>query len=175
MPNTVFPLSSPTEATAIYSTAGAERTLAASGAYERSDLIVRVEGQRVITLTIAYDAAGVGGYPVIIPLVSNAGTKPAAGDDAWSQMPINDGTWTNTVLSGALASGSDFTQNPGVGLTEVRGLALKPMAAAVGATDEVRISVPLQVAGFRWFQFQIAEVGNTGAPGAALVTYSLTV
>lgn len=173
--NAMSPIATPGPLTTMWSTAGAEKALAAAGAYTFSDVIVPCAEERTITLFLAYDAAAAGGYPVIIPLGSCASSQPAAGDDSWFTLPASDGTWTNTVLAGAVPSGADWTQNPGMGLSEVRGVAVKPMAGAVGASDEVRIAITLNVAAFRYFQFAIAEVGNTGTPGSALVNASLSV
>lgn len=169
------PIATPGPLTAMWSTAGAEKALAASGAYSFSDVIVPCAEERTITLLVSYDAAAAGGYPVIIPLGSCASTQPAAGDDSWFVLPASDGTWTNTVLSGAVPTGADWTQNPGMGLAEVRCIAIKPMAAAVGTGDELRIAITLNVAPFRYFQFAIAEVGATGSPGAVLINASMSV
>lgn len=158
--------------TPIYSTAGAERTLAASGAYEYSE-ILRVAEKKLACLQLAYDAAAIGGYPVIIPLVSYAEDAPAVGDDAWFAMPASDGMPTPTSLSGALPAGADYTLAPGVGLVDVRPLAVRPLAAATATTNEVRQSIALDlssVPGARWLMVAIAEVGVTATPGAALVT-----
>lgn len=173
--NAMSPIATPGPLAAMWSTAGAEKALAAAGAYTFSDVIVPCAEERTITLLVAYDSAAAGGYPVIIPLGSCASSQPAAGDDSWFVLPASDGTWTNTVLAGAVPSGADWTQNPGMGLSEVRCLAIKPMAGAVGAGDEVRIAITLNVAPFRYFQFAVAEVGATGTPGALLVNASLSV
>lgn len=158
--------------TPIYSTAGAERTLAASGAYEYSE-ILKVAEKKLVCLQLAYDAAAIGGYPVILPLVSYAEDAPAATDDAWFAMPASDGVPAATSLSGALPAGADYTLAPSVGLVDVRPLAVKPLAAATATTNEVRQSIALDlssVPGARWLLLAIAEVGVTATPGAALVT-----
>lgn len=158
--------------TPIYSTSGAERTLAASGAYEYSE-ILKVAEKELVCLQLAYDAAAIGGYPVIIPLVSYAEDAPAATDDAWFAMPATDGVPAATSLSGALPAGADYTLAPSVGLVDVRPLAAKPLAAATGTGNEVRQSIALDlssVPGARWLLLAIAEVGVTATPGAALVT-----
>lgn len=158
--------------TPIYSTAGAERTLAASGAYEYSE-ILRVAEKKLACLQLAYDAAAIGGYPVIIPLVSYAEDAPDVGDDAWFTLPASDGMPTPTSLSGALPAGADYTLAPSVGLVDVRPLAVRPLAAATATTNEVRQSIALDltsVPGARWLMVAIAEVGVTATPGAALVT-----
>lgn len=169
---TSFPLANPEPDVVIFSTGGAERTLEAAGAYARTD-VVSVKDARTLAISIAYDAAGAGGYPVLIPLASNAEEEPAVGDDAWFTVPVSDGLVTTTTLAGALASGADFTQAPGLGLVDVRGTAIKPMAGASGASDEVRVLVLLHVAPYRWIHFQIAEVGATGTPGAAKISASV--
>lgn len=162
--------------TPMFHTAGAERTLAASGAYEYSE-ILSVSERKLVCLQLAYDAAAIGGYPVLIPLVSFAQDAPAAGDDAWFAMPASDGMPTPTSLSGALPAGADYTLAPSVGLVDVKPLAVRPMAAASATTNEIRQSIALDlssVPGARWLQFAIAEVGVTATPGAALVTASVS-
>lgn len=158
--------------TNLYHNAGSERTLAASGAYEYSD-VLQVAGRDLVCLQLAYDAAAIGGYPVILPLVSYAENQPAAGDDVWFALPATDGVPAATSLSGALPAGADYTLAPSVGLVDVRPLAVKPLAAATATTNEVRQSIALDlssVPGARWLMFAIAEVGVTATPGAALVT-----
>mgnify|MGYP000673887531 CR=1 FL=1 len=158
--------------TPIYSTSGAERTLAASGAYEYSE-ILKVAEKKLVCLQLAYDAAAIGGYPVILPLVSYAENQPSPTDDAWFAMPATDGVPAATSLSGALPAGADYTLAPSVGLVDVRPLAVKPLAAATATSNEVRQSIALDlssVPGARWLMFAIAEVGVTATPGAALVT-----
>ena len=158
--------------TNLYHNAGAEKTLAASGAYEYSD-VLQVAGRNLACLQLAYDAAAIGGYPVIIPLVSYAEDAPAVGDDAWFALPASDGMPTPTSLSGALPAGADYTLAPSVGLVDVRPLAVRPSAAAAAATNEIRQSIALDltsVPGARWLMVAIAEVGVTATPGAALVT-----
>lgn len=151
-----------------------EKTLAASGAYSYSDVIVPCATARTITLFLSYDPAAIGGYPVIIPLVSCSAAVPANNDDSWFQVPISDGTFTVSTLTGALPAGADFTVAPGVGVSQVRGLAIQPCAAAAAGTNEVRVAVTLNIAPYRFFQFVVAEVGATGSPGALLATYSMS-
>lgn len=170
------PVATPGTASLLFHTAGAstEKALAASGAYTASNVIVPVHSARKITLFLAYDAAAIGGYPVIVPLVSAASVAPATGADSWFTMPIADGSFTSTVFTGALPAGQDFTLSPGLGLATVAGLAIKPMPAALATSDEVRASITLDVSAYRYFQLIIAEVGVTATPGSALITYSLT-
>lgn len=170
------PVATPGTATLLFHTAGAatEKALAASGAYTASNVIVPVHSARKITIFFAYDAAAIGGYPVIIPLVSCASVAPAAADDSWFTMPVADGTFTSTVFTGALPAGQDFTLSPGLGLATVAGLAIKPMPAALATSDEVRAAITLDVSAFRYLQILVAEVGVTATPGSVLATYSLT-
>lgn len=156
----------------LYHQGGAEKTLPASGAFEYSE-ILNVGAKELVGLQVAYDAAAIGGYPVIIPLVSYASDQPATTADEWFAMPASDGVPAATSLSGALPAGADYTLAPSVGLVDVRPLAVKPLAAATATTNEVRQSIALDlssVPGARWLLLAIAEVGVTATPGAALVT-----
>lgn len=156
----------------MYSNAGAEKTLPASGAYEYSE-ILSIAGRKLVALQVAYDPAAVGGYPVLLPLVSYAEDAPDAGADSWYALPASDGLPTATTLTGALPAGADYTLAPSVGLVDVRPLVVRPTAAATGAGNEVRQSVALDlssVPGARWLQLAVAEVGVTASPGALLVT-----
>lgn len=160
-------------ATAIYSTSGAEKTLPASGAWEYTSAL-SVADRETICLHVAYDPAATGGYPVIIPFVSYADAEPAAGADSWFALPASDGLPASTTYTGAVPSGADYTFAPGFGQVDVRALAVRPMAAAAAASNEVRQTIAIDLrrsaVGARWIQFAIAEVGATGSPGAALIT-----
>lgn len=145
--------------------------LASSGAWTRSS-IVNVANARKIVLEIDYDAAAASGYPIILPLVSNADDQPAADADSWFQMSVWDGSITAGALTGTLATGSDFTLAANQGVCISHGLAVR-LAASSGASDEHRIAIPLDVSAFKWFHFQAAEVGATGSPGTLAVLYSL--
>lgn len=158
--------------TLMFHTAGAERALASAGAYERSEVLAVSERKRVC-LQLAYDAAGASGYPVVVPFVSFEETAPAVDADAWFAIGAPDATPTATSLTGAVPSGADYTLAPGAALVTASPLAIKPMAAASGATNELRnaVSVDLSVVpGARWFHFAVAEVGATGTPGSLLAT-----
>lgn len=169
------PIALPGAATNLWTTAGAEKILAASGAYTHGDVIVNVKNARQIHLEIFYRAGAAGGYPILLPQVSIEDDEPAAGDDAWTDMPVSDGVVTTTILGGAVPSGADWTQDPGKGLVDLRGLAIKPMAGAVGTSDRVRMSAVLRVDSARWFQIAVAERGVTANPGYLRLRYSLTV
>lgn len=157
----------------MFHTTGAEKALSAAGAYALSDASLRIAGGLPsASLVVAYDPAAIGGYPVILPQVSYEADEPAAGDDAWFFLPTNDGVVTETVLTGALPGGSDFTLQPNVGVMSVRPLAVKPCAAAVATADEVRQVVTIDLASVpraRWLRFLAAEVGVTASPGSLLV------
>lgn len=169
------PIAIPGPATNLWTTAGAEKILAASGAYTHGDVIVNVKSARSIHLEIFYRAAAAGGYPILIPQVSIADAAPAAGDDVWTDVPVTDGVVTTTVFGGAVPSGADWTQDPGKGLVDLRSLAIKPMAAAIGTADRVRMSAVIRVDSARWFQIAVAERGVTANPGYLRLRYSLTV
>lgn len=169
------PNANPGPATNLWTTGGAERILAAAGAYTHGDAIVDVRMARQIHLEIFYRAGAAGGYPILLPQVSIEDAESLAGADVWTDLPVTDGVVTTTVLAGAVPSGADWTQDPGKGLVDLRGLAIKPMAAAIGTADRVRMSAILRVDSARWFQIAVAERGATGTPGYLRLRYSLTV
>ncbi len=169
------PIAIPGPASNLWTASGAEKILAASGAYTHGDAIVDVRMARSIHLELFYRAGAAGGYPILLPQVSIADTEPSAGDDVWTDMQVTDGVVTTTVLTGTVPTGADWTQDPGKGLVDVRGVALKPMAAAVGTSDRVRQSLVLRVDTARWFQIAVAERGVTANPGYLRLRYSLTV
>lgn len=169
------PLAHPGPATNLWSTAGAEKVLAASGDYTHGDVIVDVRMARQIHIEIQYRAGAAGGYPILLPQVSIAEAKPLAGADVWTDVPVTDGVVTTTVLGGAVPSGAAWTQDPGKGLVDLRGLAIKPMAAAIGTADRLRMSAVIRVDSARWFQIAVAERGITATPGYLRLRYSLTV
>jgi hypothetical protein len=157
----------------MFHTAGAEKALAASGAYSRSDAIISVAEKRAVCLHLAYDAAAAGCYPLIFPMVSFSEETPAADDDSWYFLPAIDGVVTATTIAGAAPSGADYTLVPQAGVMLTRALAVQPMGEATAASDEIRQAVGVSLAGApgaRWFQFIVAEVGETGTPGSLLVT-----
>lgn len=159
--------------TPMFHTAGAEKALAGSGAYSRSDSVISVAEKRTVCLQLAYDAAAAGGYPLIFPQVSFSEETPAADDDSWQFLPAVDGIVTPTTISGAAPSGADYTLAPQAGVMVARPLAVQPMGAATAGTNEIRQTVGISldgVPGARWFQFIVAEVGATGSPGSLLVT-----
>jgi hypothetical protein len=145
--------------------------LAASGAWTRSS-IIEVSSARRVVLLIDYDPAAIGGYPAIVPLISNAGAQPAAGDDSWFQMPVWDGSITAGALSGTLPTGADYTLTQPQGVALTYGLAVR-LSAAAAATDEYRQAIVLDVTPYRWFHFIAAEVGVTATPGTLSALYSL--
>lgn len=152
----------------------ASAALAASGAYTRSS-IISVDAARFISLQCDYDphASSTAGYPMIVPLVSNADDEPAAGDDSWFQMPITDGTLTAGTLAGAVPSGADYTLAQDQGVVTVYGLAVR-LAASQANTNEYRQAVDLDVTRYRWFHFIVGEVGDTTNPGTFSALYSLS-
>jgi hypothetical protein len=169
------PNANPGPATNLWTTAGAEKVLAASGAYTHGDVVVDVRMARQIHLEIFYRAGAAGGYPILLPQVSIEDNEPTAIADVWTDVPVSDGVVTTTVLGGAVPSGAAWTQNPGKGLVDLRGLAIKPMAAAIGTADRLRMSAVIRVDSARWFQVAVAERGLTATPGYLRLRYSLTV
>lgn len=146
---------------------------AASGEFTNTSAI-NVSDARYCVVFVDYDPAATAGRPAILPLVSNASTQPAAGDDAWFMMGTWDGTVTAQVLGGAVATGADYTAAPDVALALHRGL-LVALEPADGATNELRVSFVLNVAAYKWLQFAYAEDGATGSPGTIAIKFALAV
>ncbi len=174
-------ISSPAAAESVPETIFASAALAASGAWTRSS-IINVEKARKLVLYVDYDSADAGGYPGIIPLVTNTisstagatpGTVPVATDDVWFQLPMSDGTLTAGALTGTLPTGADYNLLMPQGVAIVAGLCVR-FTAAAGATDEYRQAIVLDVTPYRWLHFIAAEVGDTANPGTLAVTYSLS-
>ncbi len=151
----------------------AETTCAASGAYAATS-VIKVEGYRLIILEINNDCAAAAGYPVLIPrLSSRAGaTAPAFGDDVWQCVGVTDGAPVATLFTGTRVTGVDYTGAPEFGVLTFRPLAIRTEAHDAG-TNEIRMRVPIDVTGARWFSIEYAEVGTTGTPSAVGIDYVL--
>lgn len=169
------PIALPGPPSNLWTTDGAEKALAAAGAYTNSDVVVDVRKARQIHVEIFYRAGGAGGYPILLPLVSIEDEEPASADDAWTFAPVTDGAVSTTILTGAVPTNADWTQDPGRGLIQTRGAAVQPCAACVDTDDRVRESMIVRVDTARWFQIAVAEKGNTASPGSLRLRYSLTV
>lgn len=155
----------------------AETTAAASGAYTASG-VIDVRSFRTITLFLNVDAAAVGGYPVIRPRVAyeddgTLGVAPAFGSDVWYAVGVTDGSPVATLLTGTVASGVDYTGAPEWGVLTFRPLAIRTEAHDA-ATDEIRMTVALDVSAASWFSLEYGEVGNTGTPSAIGIKYVLS-
>lgn len=148
--------------------------LAASGAFESAG-IVDVEGARRLQLFLGYQSAGsggTGGYPSIIVLGSAADEQPAAADEAWYPLVVDDGTVTAGALAGALPAGSDFAAAPNWGVVLQQPLELT-LPAATTNSEKIKGTLGLDVTALRWVQVLVAERGATAAPGALGVLYSV--
>ncbi len=146
---------------------------AASGAYV-SGGIIDVSGARKIVFYVDYNPAAASGRPAFLPLVSGAGAKPAAADDAWFEMSVWDGSVTAAALGGALPAGMDFTAAPDIGQCLQQRMLIVLKAAAAG-TNEIRMKFTLNVDDARWLQLLYAEDGATGSPGTLTVSFALVV
>lgn len=152
----------------------ASATLPSSGDGARSS-IIDVRGVRKLALFVDYDPAGAGGYPHILPLVSNTDgngkAAPLAGDDVWFAPTHNDGVVTDVTPDTGLPSGADYSAPPPWGEVTQKALLIR-LPAAVNAADEYRYAIVLDVTPFRWFHFVAFEKGATGSPGTLLVKYA---
>lgn len=146
----------------------ADAALSASGAYAQAGEVLDVRDARVVVLRVAYDAAGVGGSAGLLPLGSLEDDKPLSTDDVWGALPILDGTVTAEALSGAVASGADFTAAQDYGKAVVYGTLALTVPAGSDA-DEIRQIVVVDVSAVKWFSLHVAEDGNTAAPGSLAV------
>lgn len=120
-------------------------------------------GSRRLAIAIAYNAnATPGGIIELVPMISDAGSKPVITDDVWT-IP---GVWDGTVTAGAgvaVASGIDWTVSPNFGQVVHTQLALRT-PTTTGASDKVRIRFSINVEDGNWLGFQIKEVSaNTGS------------
>lgn len=154
-----------------------ETAAAGSGAYTAS-AVVDVRAYRTITLFINSDAAAANGYPMIRPRVAFeddgvVGVAPAFGSDVWYAVGVTDGAPVATLLTGAVASGVDYTGAPEWGVLTFRPLAIRTEAHDA-ATDEIRMTVALDVSAASWFSLEYGEVGNTGTPSALGIKYVLS-
>ena len=149
--------------------------LAASGAQTYSD-ILDVARWRRLTLYIDYDphASATAGYPKIIPFGSAAEAVPAAGDDSWYSLGVDDGAVTAAVLTGTVPSGADWSLTPEFGWRTFRGLVLR-LEASDNGSDEYRVAVTLDVTPYRWIQLATSEVGDTTNAGSLIIKYSRSV
>lgn len=149
-------------------------TFGASAAWTRSN-VVCTDGQRKLTMFVDYDPAAAAAYYTIIVLGSNGTLTdptaiPAAGDDVWFRLCSTDGGLTAGVLTGTLATGSDFTVTQPQGNALVYELAIR-CAAATAATDEYRQAITIDVAPFKWLHIQVQETVASVA-GAITINYS---
>lgn len=156
----------------------AETTAAASGAYA-STSVLDVRGYRTITLFLNVDCAAAGGYPELVPrlayedLSTTPGTAPAFGDDVWYPYGITDGVPVATLRTGTRVTGVDYTGAPEWAVLTYRPLSIRTEAHDA-STNEIRMTVALDVSAAAWFSIEYAEIGATGTPSAVGIKYVLS-
>ena len=121
--------------------------------------IVALGDSRYVTLWISASADAASAYAHIIPLVSAAESQPALGDDSWYGLPERDTTAVATLLTGTLPSGADYTIAPEWAVVTCRPLVIRTETSDAN-TDEIRMSVTLEVSHAKWMYVTCEEVGG---------------
>lgn len=159
-------------------TAASFASVAASGAYTSSGKI-KLGGARKLTLFIAYKANASGGdlgLLSVLPLFSAAKTIEAQlgnTDDAWFAPGVWDGTVSpGTLTAASLPAGTDFDVQPDWGRALHRALDIRTEPAD-GNSDDIRITVTLDVSPYLWCQLLYAEAGDTTNQGTCWISYVL--
>lgn len=164
---------SPRAAKGVKQTLLAATACAASGAYVNAGRI-NLDGARQIGIMIDYDthASSTTGRPAMYVMVSASEVAPAAGDDDWFILTVNDGSVTSTALGGAVPSGADYTATPNWGLVVQDKLLLTTRATTAGS-DELRQAWTINVTPWRWMQIAYGEHGDTTNAGTLAIFYVL--
>ncbi len=122
--------------------------------------IVSVLGATEITLWIKASADAASAYAHIVVNVSGEMTAPAQGDDEWYQPPIADNSPTDTLLTGSVPTGADYTGAPEWGIVKIRPLVLRTIDSDAN-TDEIRMAQTIKLPkGSRWMYLFAEEVGG---------------
>jgi hypothetical protein len=122
--------------------------------------IVSVADARRIMLWIRADVGAAGAYAQIIPLLSAKKAAPALGDDQWFAPAVIDSTPTDTLLTGTLPAGADYTIAPEWRVLKAGPMVIRTIDGDAG-TDKVRMVVSLDVTGALWLYVACEEVvGN---------------
>lgn len=124
--------------------------------------IVNVEMFRTVTLWIKASADAASAYAHIVPLVSASEAEPAQGDDSWFGLSIADAAPTDTLLTGTVPTGADYTIAPEWGVVKCRPLVIRTIESDAN-TDEIRMAVTLNVTHARWMYIACEEVGGNMA------------
>jgi hypothetical protein len=154
----------------LFHTSGAEKLLTTT--YVASD-VIDVREARQIALLIAADAGAADNVPTMLLLGACAATAPLATDDSWYGLPAYDGVVTPNLPTSTKLSGADFSLTPEWGAVTVLPANLK-LQATDNATDEIRLSVVIDVSWCTHFHLQAADVGG-GATKASLLVQVVRV
>lgn len=138
-----------------------------------STSIVDVRGWRRLNLTIRYQPGAVGGYPQILPFIAKTAAAPPLNSDDWSDMTVNDGTFTAAVLTPAMPAGTIITTSPAWGPIINYQLVLQTTPALI-LGERIRQDVPLVIDGVKWMRFLCAERGVAGTPGTLGLRYNFS-
>jgi hypothetical protein len=121
--------------------------------------IVSLGDNRCVTLWITASADAASAYAHIVPLVSAAASEPELGDDSWYGLPERDAAATATLLTGSLPTGADYTIAPEWAVITSRPLVIRTETSDAN-TDEIRMTVTLNVAHAKWLYVFAEEVGG---------------
>lgn len=146
----------------------ASAALSASGAWAELTTPVWVAKARRVILIMTYTGGGSasGAYPQMWPVISFEATAPAIGDDTWFSLPAPDPAYTAVSLaSGTLPSGWDQTSiASSFGSISHAPLILIPKPTTA-ASEKVRETFYLDIAGANWLQVLSHEAGDASHPG----------
>ena len=122
--------------------------------------IVNVEQFRFVTFWIKASVDAANAYAHIVPLVSASEAAPAQGDDSWYGVSISDIAPTDTLLTGTLPTGADYSIAPEWGVVKSRPIVIRTIDGDAN-TDEIRMTVTINVTHARWMYIACEEVtGN---------------
>lgn len=122
--------------------------------------IVSVYDATDVTLWIKASADAASAYAHLVVNVSGAATAPAQGDDSWYQPPLADQTPTDTLLTGSVPTGADYTIAPEWGIVKIRPMVLRTIDSDAN-TDEIRMAQTIILPrGSRWMYLFAEEVGG---------------
>lgn len=140
--------------------------------------VVSVANARRVTLIVSHDAhaSATDGTVWVLPMLSNANTAPAIGDDSWHAAPVPDIASTDADLGSGvtLPTGADFTKGPVWRRHPIGGLIFSTEGASSG--EKVRVRLPrLDVDDARWMYVAAIQQGDTTNFGTVKVDYCVSI
>jgi hypothetical protein len=123
--------------------------------------IVSVYGGTQVTLWIKANVGAAGAYAHLVLNVSGLAAAPAQADDSWYQPTIADITPTDTLLTGSVPTGADYTIAPEWGIVKLRPIVMRTIDGDAN-TDQIRMAQTITLPrGARWmYLFAEEAVGN---------------